>query len=485
MKKIKGISIGVVLVLIISILNSCSKDVDDQFNIDHSKIQFDIKQQNAALEELGSLVSKALGDAKVRILIKELALKKYNGQYDIPFEYLIAGTAFQKSENHFTRKIMENILGNTDDEKLNKLKDLISIIPTLQLSVPVHCDEWDAENYHPLIAILKMDHGDMIDKFVMAIDAHGKTIELDAINEPSLPVVVIGKGERVDENGNVMYDRNGFQIKPEERISALLAVDNPELIIDNGFRLKIVESFEDVANQGSNIQLNKNKMSLVADPIDCALLEKAMNLAFTTVPDRPTNVKVINAGFVRSLEVSWSYVSNATYYKIYRTTQASNDIVYIGQSTSNRFVDHGVGFFGGLPVINQTYIYYVTGVNSLGESGYSAFVPLETEDYAAYRENQGKEQLSYLYMTSAMFNSLEGWTNGNDLEIQIKISSTYKDSNNSWQIMNHNLFSGNYAIFTERGLSGKNRFVTLEIFAPFWDYRTRSSIYTITSVVGT
>jgi len=82
------------------------------------------------------------------------------------------------------------------------------------------------------------------------------------------------------------------------------------------------------------------------------------------VPDTPTGVTATGGnGFIT---VSWSSVSDAIYYKIYRSLSSSGSFDYIGTSTSTSYPDEELS-------ANTSYYYKVTAYNSHTESGLSNY----------------------------------------------------------------------------------------------------------------
>ena len=88
----------------------------------------------------------------------------------------------------------------------------------------------------------------------------------------------------------------------------------------------------------------------------------------TTVPDAPTGINAVNVGnaMLPDIKISWNSVSNATSYKVYRSTSASGSYSQIGSETTNTFL------YDSNP--RQGYNYYkVKAFNSAGGSSYSSY----------------------------------------------------------------------------------------------------------------
>lgn len=88
----------------------------------------------------------------------------------------------------------------------------------------------------------------------------------------------------------------------------------------------------------------------------------------TTVPDAPTGVTAENTGPVQypSICISWNSVSNATSYKVYRSTSANGSYSQIGSETSYTTL------YDNDPRQGKNY-YKVKAFNSAGGSSYSSY----------------------------------------------------------------------------------------------------------------
>lgn len=72
------------------------------------------------------------------------------------------------------------------------MPQLLSRIPALNLSVPVHIDNWDAATYAPLVVFVPAGFSERTTRRVKAYDQFGDEHWLDAKTAPDFPVVVVG-----------------------------------------------------------------------------------------------------------------------------------------------------------------------------------------------------------------------------------------------------------------------------------------------------
>ena len=93
-----------------------------------------------------------------------------------------------------------------------------------------------------------------------------------------------------------------------------------------------------------------------------------------TVPSAPTGVTA-RVSSVSSVTVSWSAVSGATEYRIYRSTSESGTYTQVGTSTTTSYLNTGLSE-------HTIYYYKVSARNSAGESPQSSGTVYTTTPYA-------------------------------------------------------------------------------------------------------
>jgi len=94
----------------------------------------------------------------------------------------------------------------------------------------------------------------------------------------------------------------------------------------------------------------------------------------SNVPDVPTNI-VVTVASASSITVSWSSVSGAAGYRVYRSTSASGTYSQVGSTTTSiSYTNNGLS-------ASTTYYYKVSAYNNAGESALSSYA------YAAIPSN--------------------------------------------------------------------------------------------------
>jgi len=89
-----------------------------------------------------------------------------------------------------------------------------------------------------------------------------------------------------------------------------------------------------------------------------------------SIPSTPTDVSA-EAASSTSITVSWSSVTGATGYKVYRSSSSSGTYSKAGDATTTSYTDTGL-------TANTTYYYKVSASNSAGESSQSSSVSAKT-----------------------------------------------------------------------------------------------------------
>lgn len=168
------------------------------------------KATDAKLERFAKALAKSMTDKEVRKFIKNEANKMFDGDYDILYK-----TSVEKSVNgeKFSKLLAKQLKAieksGSDKEAENTLESFSTEIPLLNISVPVNIESWDEESYIPLVVVIPTDFDEKTTKTVKAYDASGKVTLLSAKGTPNVPVIVVGRNERVNYNTNGTFSFKG------------------------------------------------------------------------------------------------------------------------------------------------------------------------------------------------------------------------------------------------------------------------------------
>ncbi|MDH5381068.1 MAG: hypothetical protein OEW75_09455 [Cyclobacteriaceae bacterium] len=217
-----------------------------------------LEERHEIMKNYVLLVSSALGSKEFRKLLKEEALKKFDGDFDVlsaNFHNRILNTQISVNEILELMGKKSEVLKskNIDPTKLTQF--ITELYPNVQISVPVNCETWNTDNFIPPVVFLNEVFDDTKVDFVEAFDENGKTIKLGLDQEPDFPVVVVGISERVDINGNFYADEEPYYLIQRDaqtsgRIEAVPAAPN-ELGMLHGSAGSFILNWQDVSLEDS------------------------------------------------------------------------------------------------------------------------------------------------------------------------------------------------------------------------------------------
>lgn len=148
-----------------------------------------------------SMFAKAVNGAvqknrDFRKLISSEVLLMVDGDYDVLLR-TVSDKTLDISDTHLATKSAGNNIRvkdllsayypenyRTKSSGGSIIEDLQEKYPDLQISVPVHADDWDSETYTPPVAFLPEDYCDSTVRVIPGYDADGNFIWIDALNEP-------------------------------------------------------------------------------------------------------------------------------------------------------------------------------------------------------------------------------------------------------------------------------------------------------------
>lgn len=223
--------IFIMLIMVCCVLASCSKEriVQPVHEMEEEKTNTtELVSNNFKTELIASyaqLLASSISDIELKGLIKNMAQEQFDGDYDILVKTLhspgirstLNVTSLFAASNIPTRSGVTNV-----EDLVEEIQDRF---PNLQVSVPVHCEEWDTENLTPLVAFLPYDYDEDTYTEITAYDVDGNIHVLSLDEEPTVPVIVVSISERVDANGNLIDD--AYEIYESSNVSTKAAPQTP------------------------------------------------------------------------------------------------------------------------------------------------------------------------------------------------------------------------------------------------------------------
>ncbi len=198
--------------VVVFIWNSCTKE--QEFTKEEMKKEIQYRslntnnpryEQDYNFNNLAIVVSEALKDnVGFRNMIKGEAQLKFDGDYDILLKNFKDSLIEIDNENltineflnSYYLKLGLSVIPFDEGFGLNdNINHLIFLYPEIQISVPIHADEWD-ETYNPVVTFIPEDFNEGETDYVIGYQ-DSTIVQVDAVIPPPNPVIVIGNNERL------------------------------------------------------------------------------------------------------------------------------------------------------------------------------------------------------------------------------------------------------------------------------------------------
>lgn len=181
-----------------------------------------IQMYNLGMHEFTQALAKTLNNKKIRESIKDEALLKNDGDFDIIWKGFkdkdIEGESLLKK---VARNVSKQI---SEKDKLQKIEAFSRLFKQLQISVPILIDKWNANDQIPVVAFREATK-DGVSDFLFTYDKDGNQGRIEKGVIPDYPIVVVNLNERSDEEGNILteYNKNFQGLLKSARANLLLA----------------------------------------------------------------------------------------------------------------------------------------------------------------------------------------------------------------------------------------------------------------------
>lgn len=195
---------------------SCKKEEQFTRQIPQLEVEsYSAKSVNSEVSKFAINVSKALENSDFRNFIKEEALKQFDGEYNVLYQFV--------KESRVNGKRVIDLL-QPEVTGSNEIFDSLLIkVPNIQIAVPVNIEKWNSSTEIPWVIYLPVDFDDSIEQNVIAFKSDGSTITLNSKTPPDFPVVVVSVSQRVDEKLNLIVDEDNVVLSKEIRKPAINA----------------------------------------------------------------------------------------------------------------------------------------------------------------------------------------------------------------------------------------------------------------------
>ena len=199
---------------------SCAKTVQEDDIIMYNNYSIvdshqELSERDAQVGQIALAITRASSaNEQIRCLISRKALEQFDGDYDILFSHLKEQKVMVSDPALVTKAggdellfmdVVEEYLpaeAQTKAGEIPLLQKLMKEYPELQISVPVHAEEWNPATFTPPVVFNLLDKDVEKMPTIPGYDAEGNPIEMDAVNAPDYPVIVVGYNERMGRETN-------------------------------------------------------------------------------------------------------------------------------------------------------------------------------------------------------------------------------------------------------------------------------------------
>lgn len=170
-----------------------SPDIASNTNTSSARTGSDVPRYDPVIDGLAKVLAQSLNNAQVRRFVKNEALKKFDGDYDILLQKVANSTVGIKT--------IKEVLNSTAGTSFN-FDEAIRKIPLLNIAVPIGIENWKEDSFMPLVVSFPdIQDESKLDR-VKAYNSSGKEVWIDAKNLPEQPIIVIGINERTQVGGD-------------------------------------------------------------------------------------------------------------------------------------------------------------------------------------------------------------------------------------------------------------------------------------------
>jgi hypothetical protein len=422
----KKFNLLLILLAVLTVFNGCQKDetvnitVNDE--IDISSINLSVSQRDVIIENLASVLASAINEKNIRTFLHNEIAKQFTNDYDILYPLIknkmveVNGNELVSFEDYLIRTASDN---NID---ISLLVNFTPFFKNLQISSPVYFDNWDFETYKPVVISLPVNYSTTDKLQVNGYLSDGSTIKIleDDIKEP---ILLVRQAERVDDNGLMRVDYNGFVIPKEYRLitaeEAYLESKNVTILKSANRTNSIIEVIDDnqmdrdilsYSNENSykndhgfNIEIVRQMFNELNNN---TLLKSAQNSL--PIP----KVKSVFPDEPYSIRFGWEGVPGATQYEIWRQ-YSSNPVEKIATLSNVNFTYLDINRISG-----QSYYFAIRALDSNGNVS-----PMSEpfEAIASWRKKGSRDLIEKVFISDACWNWCCGLFDGK-IELQYKVA---------------------------------------------------------------
>lgn len=415
---------------------------------------------NSGLHEFAEALARSLKSRSLRKSIKEDALLKLDGDFDVIWK------SFKDKEidgESVIKRLAKDVSKTkSEDDKLKSIESFSNLFKQLQISVPILVDKWNIDSQIPVVAFREVNK-DGVSDFLFTYDKDGKQGRIEKEIIPDYPVLVVNLNERSDEEGNILteYNRSFQTMLKSARLNPLLNLNsvatepapydfqgqyiNNYIILswvydyydanehyiqierENGTGFQLIDEIYTSAGSNNYLDYSVQLGNNYAYRIRAKIVEYGgttiysgytpsiiISTGATGIPITPTNFSIV-ANNPYELQLTWDYptTANITGFKLSKRIVGSgqNFDTPILLSSNNRFY-----LDLSSKTVGQKYQYKLIAYNSISESGEALDVC-----YVPYRTHTDHLYIKQLDFPDLNGHDIETWDLG-DPEIRITVT---------------------------------------------------------------
>ncbi len=407
--------IGIFLLLII--FSACQKEPEipemNTFLSPQTEKVFTVNQTHDALAKVLAL---SLTDKNVRLFLHAEIGKQFTSDFDILYD-LIRDQEIESEKYGLVRfsELLKNIAAEANldfsmfDESALRYKNL-------QISCPVYFNDWDPQNNLPLVISMPEEYNEGEGTAVKAFDHQGN---LSMVLEKELtgPILLVRKAERVDANGMMRVDPDGFVIPDNERVvPAAEAYAYAEQHLKSASSVEEEPVIQVLAADKFQAALVSRRMVIAREERNPADFRgstpgTALKSAEATALAAPANLSVHPAG-PYTIQINWSQVPGAVSYEVFKQygTYPNYQIATVNGDQIN--------YFDQYLITGNHYTYSVRAVDAAGNR---SVLTEGKESYASWRTNGRRDVIDRIFIDTECWNWCCGLFDGK-IELQYKTS---------------------------------------------------------------
>jgi hypothetical protein len=363
---------------------------------------------NKNINDLTAIIASAVGkNSDLRKAIQSQVALKFDYDYDaLLISFLDMDIAGEK---------FEDILSKNSNGKYSakQIEKIIEESGYLQISIPVHFESFNPEKDIPLVVAIPVNIDEKTVEDFNAYDKNGNITKISAKNKPDFAVFVINQSERVDNNGLVTVDPNGFYLPENLRIHFTEAINEAR----ENFNLKSAGNRNSIIDIVSNEEY-KATLTKFGKKEDLNETTSIDNSFKSTLADPVFFAEPLAAN---AIDLEWNTYPNANRFLIYRSGNVNvggvktykADLLIATLTNSYTMTDL-------VNYSNEEYKYYMkyyNGTTFLAQSNSMSV-------HSSHRKNNGLEYLSRVVASEQMVRILEGWWVS---ELEIRVQIVYKN----------------------------------------------------------